>query len=201
MKKISIKNKRYTTRLALNDGTKILIPKPYIWGTFEKAHGCSLRNGVCIALQFLKVSQKNGTIWNPEEIYNWAKKNVRGYTGSKLTIYGTMKVINSICHYRHATWHPITGKNNSVVVKRIKAALNDNCIVLFEQRNPIHTVAFVGYDKKGRLVVVDNGRVVKSNIRNQVRNKALRGNAKTAEQTNWFKTAVKAAGYVTVRKK
>jgi hypothetical protein len=43
--------------------------------------------------------------------------------------------------------------------------------------------------------------VVKSNIRNQVRNKALRGNAKTAEQTNWFKTAVKAAGYVTVRKK
>ena len=74
-------------------------------------------------------------------------------------------------------------------------------IVLFEQRNPIHTVAFVGYDKKGRLVVVDNGRVVKSNIRNQVRNKALRGNAKTAEQTNWFKTAVKAAGYVTVRKK
>ena len=96
-----------------------------------------------------------------------------------------MKVINSICHYRHATWHPITGKNNSVVVKRIKAALNDNCIVLFEQRNPI----------------VDNGRVVKSNIRNQVRNKALRGNAKTAEQTNWFKTAVKAAGYVTVRKK
>lgn len=74
MKKISIKNKRYTTRLALNDGTKILIPKPYIWGTFEKAHGCSLRNGVCIALQFLKVRQKNGTIWNPEEIYNWAKK-------------------------------------------------------------------------------------------------------------------------------
>lgn len=52
MKKISIKNKRYTTRLALNDGTKILIPKPYIWGTFEKAHGCSLRKVYALPYSF-----------------------------------------------------------------------------------------------------------------------------------------------------
>lgn len=200
MKILSVKNKRYSSRLVLNDGTKILIPKPYVWGAFEKAHGCSLRNGVCIALQFVKVRQKDGTIWNPKEIYDWAKKNVRGYTGSKLTIYGTVKVINGICHYPRATWHAITGKNNAEVIKKIKAALNDNCIVLFEQKNPIHTVAFVGYDKKGRLMIIDNGKIIRNNIRNQVRNKALRGNAKSKEQTNWFKTAIKAAGYVIVRR-
>lgn len=200
MKKLSVKDKRYTSRLVLNDDVRILIPKPYIWGTFEKAHGCSLRNGVCIALQFLNVKQKDGTIWNPQEIYTWAKKNVRGYTGSKLTIYGATKVINNICHYQRATWHAITGKNDEVIIEKIGAALKDDCIVLFEQRDPIHTVAFVGFDEKNRLVIIDNGKAIKSSVRSQVKNKALHGKAKVREQTNWFKTATKAAGYVVVRK-
>lgn len=197
MKILSVKNPKYTSRLVMDDGTKILIPKPYVWGAFEKSHGCSLRNGACIALQFLKVKQSDGSIWNPKEIYNWAKKNVRGYTGSKLTIYGTVKVINGISHHPKAKWYPVTGKNNAEVIQNIKAALKDNCIVLFEQRNPIHTVAFVGYDKKGRLMVIDNGTIKRSSVRAQVKNKALRGDNK---HTNWFKSSDTGAGYVIIRR-
>lgn len=201
MKTASVKDKRYTKKLILNDGTRILIPKPGEFGTFEKAHGCSLRNGVCIALQFLKVKQKDNTIWNPQEIYNWAKKNIRGYTGSKLTIYGIVKAVNSICHKKCATWHSNTGKNNSDVIKKIKNALNNNHIVLFEQKNPIHTVAFVGYDSNNKLVIIDNGKIVKSSVESQVKNKALHGASTAKEQTNWFETAAKAAGYVIVKRK
>lgn len=197
MKILSVKNPKYTSRLVMDDGTKILIPKPYVWGAFEKSHGCSLRNGVCIALQYLKVRQSDGSIWNPKEIYKWAKKNVRGYTGSKLTIYGTVKVINGISHHPKAKWYPITGKNNAEVIKNIKNALKGNCIVLFEQRNPVHTVAFVGYGKKGRLMVIDNGKVKKSSVRAQVKNKALHGGNK---HTNWFKSSDMGAGYVIVRR-
>lgn len=201
MKILSVKNPRYTKKLVLNDGTKIALPKPGAFGAFEKKHGCSLRNGVCIGLQFLKIRQSDGSLWNPKEIYAWAKKNVRGYTGSKLTIYGVAKVINGISHHTRAKWYPITTKNTANVIRSIKAALNDNCIVLFEQKNPIHTVAFMGYDKKGRLVIIDNGNIKRSSVRGQVRNKALRGKEKSSEQTNWFKSAEKAAGYVIVRRK
>lgn len=38
MKILSVKNPKYTSRLVMDDGTKILIPKPYVWGAFEKAH-------------------------------------------------------------------------------------------------------------------------------------------------------------------
>ena len=112
-------------------------------------------------------------------------------------IYGTVKVINGISHHPKAKWYPITGKNNAEVIKNIKNALKGNCIVLFEQRNPVHTVAFVGYDKKGRLMVIDNGKVKKSSVRAQVKNKALHGGNK---HTNWFKSSDMGAGYVIVRR-
>lgn len=191
-------NKRYPVRVDYNNGSHILIPDNHEFGSFCKKHGCSMA-AVSIALQFLNVKQKDGTAWNPDELYTYAKKHVAGYNGSKLTIYGTKILINKIAGSKKAKWYPITGRNNKDVKKRIRRALRSGKIVLFEQRDPIHTVVFLGFTPNGdRVRIATYGKVHGAKFNEQINKKALHGCTGVEKQQNWFKGTSYGAGYTIV---
>lgn len=191
-------NKKYPVRVDYNNGSHILIPDNHQFGSFCKKHGCSMA-AASIALQFLGVKQKDGTAWNPDELYTYAKKHVAGYNGSKLTVYGTKILINKIAGGKRAKWYPLTGRNDKDAKKRIRRALRAGKIVIFEQKNPIHSVVFLGFNEKGdRIRIATYGKVQGGKLNEQVTKKGLNGCTGVEKQQNWFKGAAYGAGYTIV---
>lgn len=193
-------NKKYPVRVDYDNGSHILIPDNHQFGSFCNKHGCSMA-AASIALQWLGVKQADGTAWNPQELYTYARRHVAGYNGSKLTVYGTKVLINKIAGYKKskAKWYPITGRNDKDVKKRIRRALRAGKIVIFEQKGPIHTVVFLGFNEKGDKVrIATYGKVQGGKLNEQVTKKALNGCTGVEKQQNWFKEASYGAGYVIV---
>lgn len=189
---------KYPTRVDYDNGTHILIPDNHQFGSFCKKHGCSMA-ACSIALQYIGVYQKDGTAWNPDELYAYAKKHVGGYNGSKLSIYGCKVLINKIAGGNRARWYPLTGRNNSAAKKRIRRALRAGKVVLFEQRAPIHTVVFLGFNDKGdKLRMATYGKVQGTTLATQINKKATHGAAGVENQKCWFKGSKYGAGYVIV---
>lgn len=190
--------KHYPVRVDYDNGSHILIPDNHEFGSFCQKHGCSMA-ATSIALQFLGVKQKDGTAWNPDELYTYAKKHVAGYNGSKLSIYGCKALINKVAGEKRAKWYPLTGRNNSAAKKRIRRALRAGKIVLFEQKNPIHTVVFLGFNDKGdKIRMATYGKVQGTTLATQINKKATHGTAGVENQKCWFKGSKYGAGYVIV---
>lgn len=187
---------RYPYKVEM-DGKKLLIPQQTRFGGFCQKHGCSMA-ACSIALQFAGVKQEDGTVWNPGEIYRYAKKHIPGYTGSKLTIWGCKNVINKIAGREVAFWHSNDGKHNTSIRANIDMHLKEGDIILYEEKNPIHTIVILGIDKKGRYIVPTNGRVVRRSRAGEIR-KALHGMTGSKNQKNWWSGRDHGAGYVVIK--
>lgn len=194
IKKIkSTGNAKWPKKAIMDTNLKIKIPQQKQWNSFNRSHGCSIA-AVAIALQFL------GTKKNPDEIYHWCKRNVPGYTGSKLTIYGTMLAINGISNKKKAEWHPIEGdkKSQKKAKKKIRKAVKQGAMVLVEQASPIHTNIIIAR-RSGGVWIATNGVIKKTTIKRLVK-ESLKGCAGAKNQVNWYVSGKKekAAGYVIV---
>lgn len=190
---VTTKNSKYPKRVKMEDGTKIRIPQQKKFNSFCQSHGCSIA-AVNIGLQYLGV--KRGL----NRIYNWCKKNISGYTGSKLTIYGTMLAINGISGTKKAKWYPVTSasvKNPDADIKRIRKALKAGGCVLMEQKNPIHTNVVIA-TRKGGVYIATNGTVKQTSIK-KLMNQALTGEKSESQQQKWFKSSKYGAGYVIIQ--
>ena len=188
-------SERYPKLAVISSGKasrRILIPQQKQFVTFSVNHGCSLAAGT-VALQL------HGILKSPTEIYNYAKKHIGGYTGSKLTIFGTAKVLNRIAGKKIATWKSFPSGANARVRRDIKSAIMNGYIVLLEQKNPIHTNAIIGRDIKGRYIIATNG-YIKRVTMNWLIQTALHGKDGRKNQKNWFKGSQYGAGYVIVKK-
>ena len=190
------KDKRYPYKVEMND-KKLLIPQQKQFGGFCQRHGCSV-TACSIALQFVEVKQEDGTVWNPREIYQYAKKHIPGYNGSKLTIWGCKSVINKIAGHEVAFWHSNNGRHDTSIRADIDNNLREGNIILYEEKNPIHTVVLLGIDKKGRYIVATNGRVVRRSRAGEIR-KALHGMTGAKNQKNWWSGRDHGAGYVVIK--
>ena len=186
---------RYPYKIEV-DGKKVLIPQQKQFGLFCRKHGCSV-TACSVALQWLGVRQEDGTIWSPKEVYQMAKQNVGGYNGSKLSIWGSKNAINRIAGHIVAYWHPNDGKHNAQIRATIDRKLRQGCVVLFEERAPVHTVIFLGVDSKGRWITATNGKIVRRSPVLEVR-KGLHGSVKPSDQKNWWNGKEHGAGYVIV---
>lgn len=186
---------KYPKKSVIANGTAkgliLKIPQQNKFNSFCKKHGCSVA-AVTTALQLHNI------LLSPAEVWVFAKKFLSGYTGSKLTIFGTEKVINKKCPGK-AQWEPFTGKNKLAVKEDIKKAVLNGYFVLFEQKNPIHTNTIIGRDIKGKYVIATNGTTKKVTL-NYLVKKALVGYKSRNKQRNWFKGSQYGAGYVIVRK-
>lgn len=186
----------YPVRVYLTNGRQVLIPNQKKFGAYCLAHGCSV-TAVSVALQCLGKKQKDGTAYNPKEVYSICKKKIPAYNGSKLGIYGCMKVINKIYGSEVAHWYPNTGKDRETRSK-LYTALKKGHVVLFEEDDPVHTVAILGLNNAGKLIVATNGNTVERSLSYQV-SKGLHGAYGEADkQKNWWNGSAKGAGYVIV---
>ena len=186
--------KKYPKKVIIANGDtniKIKIPQQTQFGSFCRAHGCSVA-AVTVALQLHNI------LLSPSGVYSLAKSFLSGYTGSKLTIYGTERVINKKCPNK-AVWKPFTGNNKPEVKKDIENAISKGYFVLFEQKSPIHTNIIIGRAAGGKYVIATNGAVKKVTL-NYLIKKALRGYKAESKQRNWFRGSQYGAGYVIVKK-
>ena len=176
---------------------RILIPQQKEFGTYCRYHGCSV-TACSIALQWIGVKQCDGTVWNPKEVYTKAKKALPGYNGSKLSIFGCKSIINKIAGKEVAFWYSNNGKRNGKIREIIKKELDKGNVVLFEEKNPIHTVIFLGIDKNGKYITATNGKVVRRSQKTEVR-KGLHGMTGAANQKNWWNGKAHGSGFVVVK--
>lgn len=189
--------KMYPVIVQRENGRKVHIPQQKKFGTYCSNHGCSV-TAVSIAIQWRGVLQKDKSVWNPKEVYEYAKKNISGYNGSKLGIFGCMNTINKICGPGSATWHPIAGVSPDYNIKMITLALHQGKMVLFEEDNPIHTVAILGFAGDGKILVATNGKVVKRSLKTEY-GYAFKGTHDVSNQKNWFDSRKRNAGFVFVK--
>lgn len=190
------KDKRYPYKVEY-DGKKILIPQQKQFGEYCRNHGCSV-TACSIALQFLGIKQEDGTVWNPKEVYEYAKKNIPGYNGSKLAIWGCKSVINRIAGREAAFWHSNDGRHDTGIRGNIDRQLRAGKMILFEEKDPVHTIVILGIDSKGRYIVATNGRVVRKSRAGQIR-KALHGLRGAKNQKNWWGGREHGAGYIVIK--
>ena len=190
-------DKRYPMEVQ-TAGKRILIPQQKEFGSYCRSHGCSV-TACSIALQWLGVKQENGTVWNPREIYQKAKKALDGFNGSKLSIYGCQKIINKIAGEKVAVWYSNNGKRNTRIREIIDKALNEGSVVLFEEKNPIHTVIFLGIDKNGKYITATNGRIVRRSRAVEIR-RGLHGMTGAVNQKPWWSGKAHGSGFVVVKK-
>lgn len=196
MKITNRSDKRYPYQVEM-DERKILIPQQVQFGQYCKSHGCSV-TACSIALQSAGVKQADGTVWNPKEVYEYAKKHISGYNGSKLTIWGCKSVINKIAGREVAFWHSNDGKHDTAIRGNIDKQLRAGHIILFEEKDPIHTVVLLGIDSKGRYIVATNGKVVRRSRAGEIR-KAVHGLKGSKNQKTWWGGRGHGAGYVVIK--
>lgn len=189
-------DKRYPYKVEMA-GRKILVPQQKEFGEYCRNHGCSV-TACSIALQYLGVKQDDKTVWNPKEVYEYARKHIDGYNGSKLTIYGCKNTINAIAGSEVAFWHSNDGRHNTSIRANIDKQLKAGHIILFEEKDPVHTVVLLGIDIKGRYIVATNGKVVRRSRAGQIR-KALHGFRGATRQKNWWSGRDRGAGYVVIK--
>ena len=176
---------------------RILIPQQKNFGSYCRNHGCSV-TACSIALQWIGVKQADKTVWNPKEIYLYAKEHIGGYNGSKLSIWGCKNVINKIAGREVAFWHPNDGKHDARIRETIRKALEAGNVVLFEEKNPIHTVIFLGIDTNNKYITATNGRITRRSQVVEVR-RGLHGMTGAVNQKNWWNGKAHGSGYVIVK--
>lgn len=178
---------------------RILIPQQKEFGNYCRFHGCSV-TACSIALQWIGVKQEDKSVWNPKEVYTKAKKTLPGYNGSKLSIWGCKAIINKIAGREVAYWYSNNGKRNAKIREIINKALNEGSVVLFEEKNPIHTVIFLGIDHKGKYITATNGHITRRSQAVEIR-KGLHGMTGAANQKCWWNGKAHGSGFVVVRGK
>jgi len=197
-KRTGADHERYPYEVTIKNGRKVWIPQQKKFGSYTSSHGCSV-TAVSIALQCRGRKQKSdGSILNPKEVYKWCKKHLDGYNGSKLSIYGCHKAVQGMCGEKSSTWYSNDGKRNKEIRQIITDALNNGYCVLFEEKNPIHTVALLGFDSKGRVVAATNGRIDRRSLKTEI-NYALHGSRGAKNQKIWWNGRSHGAGFVVVK--
>lgn len=187
-------NSKWPSKFSSN-GINYEIPNNKKFGSFARNHGCSL---VSTSMGLQRVGIKK----NPDEIYNYANKNIKSKNGAKLAIYGSMKTINKMAGQNVAQWYPITSSNLDTAAKNINNAVDSGKAVMMEEKDQgkyIHTTTFIGRKKNGNLSEVAYGHLRDGKTANwQVKNRAIKGSSDPSKQSVWWKGSNRSAGYVVV---
>ena len=155
MKKEKTKSKKYPLIVTLSTGEKMKIPRQSQFDNeWLKKHGCSIM-AEYIALQWLgvkKVGKEN--LW-PITLLRWHKKHTPDEIAAKLLVKGVAEGINELSDGK-AVYYKGTTRD------RMTKALIDGKPVIFEQKDPIHTVILLP-DADG-VFVASHGMVTKTTV-------------------------------------
>lgn len=155
MKKERTKNKKYPLVVTMSTGEKMKIPRQSQFDNeWLRKHGCSIM-AEYIALEWLgvkKIGKEN--LW-PVTLLRWHKKHTPDMIAAKLLIKGTAEGINKLSDGQ-AVYYKGTTRS------RMTKALVEGKLVIFEQKDPIHTVILLP-DRDG-IFVASHGTVRKTTV-------------------------------------
>lgn len=127
---------KYPYRIYLDNGRIIPLPSQHNFkSSYIRNHGCSLV-GFYMALRFIGVKK------NMTQCKKYLNKNYGLAGHSKYSLRQISKAINAIASGSPATFKKAASADN------IQKALDNGKMVLFEERDPIHTVVLLWDGKK-----------------------------------------------------
>lgn len=159
------RKKKFPWRIALDNGRQIPVPSQHDFkNDFIQHHGCSL-------VAFYMALRYKGIKKNMQQVLRYARKKLK--CGAKYPLAEICKGINQICPGKPATYH------KSLTTEQLNAKLKKGYMILFEEGNPIHTVALLRDNKSGKIYRFSDGKksvvtVEKENVR-RCTNKTYRG--------------------------
>lgn len=157
--------KKFPWRIVLDNGRQIPVPSQYNFkSSFIRTHGCSL-------VAFYMALRYKGIKKNMQQVLQYARRKLK--CGAKYPLTEIARGINMICPGKPAMYH------KSLTVEQLKTKLKKGYMVLFEEGNPIHTVALLRDNKSGKIYRFSDGKksvvtVEKENVR-RCTNKTYRG--------------------------
>lgn len=157
--------KKFPWRIVLDNGRQIPVPSQYNFkSSFIRTHGCSL-------VAFYMALRYKGIKKNMQQVLRHARKKLK--CDAKYPLTEIVRGINMICPGKPATYH------KSLTTEQLNAKLKKGYMVLFEEGNPIHTVALLRDNKSGKIYRFSDGKksvvtVEKENVR-RCTNKTYRG--------------------------
>lgn len=159
------RKKKFPWRIVLDNGRQIPVPSQYNFkSSFIRTHGCSL-------VAFYMALRYKGIKKNMQQVLRHARKKLK--CDAKYPLTEIARGINMICPGKPAIYH------KSLTTEQLNAKLKKGYMVLFEEGNPIHTVALLRDNKSGKIYRFSDGKksvvtVKKENVR-RCTNKTYRG--------------------------
>lgn len=155
MEKQKTGNKKYPLKITLSSGETMKIPRQSQFDNdWLRKHGCSIM-AEYIALQWLGVKKVGKHSLYPIYLLRWHKKHTPDMIAAKLLVKGVAEGINELsdgkAKYYKSTLRP----------RMIKALAKDH-LVIFEQKDPIHTVILLPDDDG--IFVASHGKVKKTTV-------------------------------------
>jgi len=189
-------NKKFPSTVTV-DGKTYTVSNKGAYSGFVKDHGCSLE-----AME-MGIQKAGGPAKDLNDLYSWSRNNLSKDRGAKVGIHGVMKAINKISgNSNAATWHPITGSNETDAVSGMNQALDNGSFVLMERGDPVHTTTFIGKRKNGHPAEVTYGKYKTDkkydHSTSWYYNAAAKGTKPEKNQTDWWKGRAHSSGYVVV---
>ena len=157
--------KKFPFRIVIDNNRIIPVPSQYNFkSSFIRTHGCSL-------VAFYMALRYKGIKKNMQQVLRHARKKLK--CDAKYPLTEIARGINMICPGKPATYH------KSLTTEQLNAKLKKGYMVLFEEGNPIHTVALLRDNKSGKIYRFSDGKksvvtVEKENVR-RCTNKTYRG--------------------------
>lgn len=145
---------KYPIEITLTDGTKMVIPRQSQFDNeWLRKHGCSLM-AEYIGLQWLgvktlKLNGKKVKIW-PINLLRWHKKHTPEDIAAKVMLTGVEKGIDELSSGK-GTYY------KSTTLDRMREALDKGHLVIYERKDPIHTVILIPDD--GKIWIANHGTV------------------------------------------
>lgn len=136
--------KKFPWRIILQNGRVIPVPSQHDFKSdFIQHHGCSL-------VAFYMALRYKGIKKNMQQVLQYARRKLK--CGAKYPLTEIARGINMICPGKPATYH------KSLTTEQLNAKLKKSYMVLFEEGNPIHTVALLRDNKSGKIYRFSDGK-------------------------------------------
>lgn len=154
MKITKRKSPKYPIEITLTDGTKMIIPRQSQFDNeWLRKHGCSLM-AEYIALQWLGVKSvpvngKRKGLY-PINLLRWHKKHTPDDIAAKVMLTGVEKGIDKLSDGNGKYY-------KGTMLERMREALDKGHLVIYERKDPIHTVILIPDD--GKVWVANHGTV------------------------------------------
>ena len=146
---------KYPYRIYLDNGRIIPLPSQHNFKSdYIRNHGCSLV-GFYMALRFVGVKK------NMTQCKKYLDKNYELSGHSKYSLRQISKAINAIASGSPATFKKVASVDN------IQKALDDGKMVLFEERNPIHTAVLL--EKSDKCIRFSDGKYKRVTVAEEIK--------------------------------